>query len=125
MGIFKWLAGWKYIGNTLDKNYKIKNKLLISQKRSIDQIHPKIIKLLLKKADYIMRKKHTIIGPTVYIRGSNFIYCGKQSNYIYFDNQGHGGYLNSGMKIWRKAREDKKRTTYKYVDEDDPFFIGS
>lgn len=115
MGIIEWIKGWKYVGNTLNREGL--------------KIHPNIIKILTKNINKDISKKtrrwlkenrgHAPLGRTIrgvknlpnftgvgYAKGKTFLYKGKQTHY-YIDNHGHGGAVSQGIKIWKKLREDR------------------
>jgi hypothetical protein len=121
MSLIEWLTGWEYIGNTINLDRKEYSKFNI--------LHPYIIKTLKKNVDRDIshqtkrwlreNKGHAPLGRTIrgiknlpnftgigYAKGKTFLYKGKETNY-YIDNQGHGGAISHGMKIWRKLRKDK------------------
>lgn len=110
MGLIEWLTGWKYTGNTLtSKELKIPpNIIKILNKKINKNISYQTAKWLIKN------KGHAPLGRTIrgvknlphftrvgYVKGKTFLYKGKETNY-YIDNQGHGGAISHGMKIWRK-----------------------
>ncbi len=103
MGLLEFIFGWK----------------LVNEK----DIHPNMIrtidkKLKLKREKQIKKMKHFNLGRNsrgrritpdypsivIYVKGSTFRYKAKDSAGHYFDNQGHGGYMSSGRKIYRKIK---------------------
>jgi len=108
MGISEFSTGWKRVNE--------------------EEIHPNMVKILKRKVDKIMneklkkisKKSHlgrtirgakilpNIPGCTVYANGRTYGYKAVQPTYQWIDNHGHGGFISSPMKIYRKLRKDKK-----------------